>query len=62
MPVRLREAQKLGFKVAIVPRRLHKAEPWPENIQIIEVRSIYQALDAAFSAEPKGSPKSKESA
>ena len=60
MPVRLREAQKLGFKVAIVPRRLHKAEPWPENIQIIEVRSIYQALDAAFSAEPKSAPKGKE--
>ena len=53
MPVRLREAQKLGFKIAIVPKRLRKAEPWPENIQIIEVRSIHQALEAAFSLEKK---------
>lgn len=57
MPARLREAQKLGFKVAIVPKRLRKAEPWPENIQIIEVRSIYQALEAAFSVEQKPPPR-----
>ena len=60
MPVRLREAQKLGFKVAIVPKRLRKAEPWPENIQIIEVRSIYQALEAAFIAEKKNPATPKE--
>jgi DNA repair protein RadA/Sms len=60
MPVRLREAQKLGFKVAIVPRRLRKAEPWPENIQIIEVRSIYQALEAAFTVQQKELPKGRE--
>lgn len=48
MPVRLREAQKLGFKQAIVPKRLRQAEPWPDKIQIIEVRSIYQALEAAL--------------
>jgi DNA repair protein RadA/Sms len=60
MPARLREAQKLGFKVAIVPKRLRKAEPWPENIQIIEVRSIYQALEAAFTVEQKVSTKNKE--
>jgi DNA repair protein RadA/Sms len=60
MPVRLREAQKLGFKVAIVPKRLRKAEPWPENIQIIEVRSIYQALEAAFASDLKATAKGKE--
>jgi DNA repair protein RadA/Sms len=60
MPVRLREAQKLGFKVAIVPKRLRKAEPWPENIQIIEARSIYQALEAAFTVEKKQLPKGRE--
>ncbi len=53
MPVRLREAQKLGFKTAIVPKRLKKAEPWPNNIQIIEVQSIHQALEAAFTIEAK---------
>ena len=60
MPVRLREAQKLGFKIAIVPKRLRKAEPWPDNIQIIEVRSIYQALEAAFIADPKAAAKGRE--
>jgi DNA repair protein RadA/Sms len=57
MPVRLREAQKLGFKIAIVPKRLRKAEPWPDNLQIIEARSVHDALDAAFAIQrelPKG--------
>ena len=50
MPARLREAQKLGFKTAIVPKALRKAEPYPTGIEIIEVRSLDQALDAAFAA------------
>jgi DNA repair protein RadA/Sms len=48
MPARLREAQKLGFRMAIVPKALRKGEPYPKGIEIIEVRSIQQALDAAF--------------
>ncbi len=60
MPVRLREAQKLGFKVAIVPKRLRKAEPWPDNIQVVEARSVYQALDAAFAVEQKEAPKGRK--
>jgi DNA repair protein RadA/Sms len=48
MQTRLREASKLGFKTAIVPKRLRKAEPWPESIEIIETRSVYQALEAAM--------------
>jgi DNA repair protein RadA/Sms len=48
MPARLREAAKLGFKTAIVPRRLRRAEPWPEDIQIIEARSLRQALEQAI--------------
>ena len=57
MPARLREAQKLGFKTAIVPKALRKAEPYPKDIEIIEVRAIQQALDAAFALSkeiPKG--------
>ena len=50
MPARLREAAKLGFKDAIVPRRLRKAEHWPQDINIIEVRSLRQALDHALLA------------
>ena len=60
MPVRLREAQKLGFKIAIVPKRLCKAEPWPENIQIIEVRSVHQALETAFNVEKKVASQGRE--
>jgi DNA repair protein RadA/Sms len=45
MPARLHEAAKLGFKTAIVPARLRRSEPWPEDIQVIEVRSLRQALE-----------------
>src|SRR5512140_3119700 len=48
MPVRLREAAKLGVKTAIVPRRLRKGEPWPEDIEVIEARAVQQALELAF--------------
>ncbi len=54
MPLRLREAAKLGFKVAIVPKRLRKAEAWTKEIQIIETRGIRQALETAL-----GSPNPK---
>jgi DNA repair protein RadA/Sms len=48
MPARLREAAKLGFKTAIVPRRLRQFEPWPQDIQVVEARSLRQALEAAL--------------
>jgi DNA repair protein RadA/Sms len=59
MQARLREAQKLGFKTAIVPKALRKGEPYPSGIEIIEVRAIQQALDAAFaiSKEPAREPR-----
>lgn len=50
MPARLREAAKLGFKTAIVPKRLRRGEPWPDGMQIIEARSINQALEHALMA------------
>ena len=57
MPVRLREAAKLGFKTAIVPKRLRKGEPWPAEIEVVEARSVQQALEQAFGVQreiPKG--------
>ena len=48
MPVRLREAEKLGFKTAIIPRAIRPGEGWPKGIEIIQTRSIQQALDAAL--------------
>ncbi len=53
MPARLKEAAKLGFKRAIVPRRARKGEPWPENIEILEARSLRDALKLAFVDEEK---------
>ncbi len=53
MPARLREAAKLGFRTAIVPRRLRRGEPWPSDIQIIEARSLRQALDHALLDQDK---------
>jgi DNA repair protein RadA/Sms len=57
MKARLREAAKLGFKTAIVPKAIQKGEAWPKEIEIIEARSIQQALEAALTARheiPKG--------
>lgn len=48
MNARLREAAKLGFKRAVVPKRLRRSEPWPEGIEVIEARSLREALDAAL--------------
>ena len=51
MPARLHEAAKLGFKTAIVPKRLRKGEPWPNDIKIVEARTLRQALDDAMVSE-----------
>jgi DNA repair protein RadA/Sms len=53
MHARLREAAKLGFRTAIVPRRIRRTggEPWPEGIQIFESRSLQEALSQALVAE-----------
>jgi DNA repair protein RadA/Sms len=45
---RLREAVSLGFKNAIIPRRMQAGEPWPKGIRVNEVRSLRQALDQAM--------------
>jgi len=51
MSARLREAAKLGFKTAIVPRRIRRGEPWPEEIHVFEARSLRQALEQALMGE-----------
>ena len=48
MPSRLQEAAKLGFKTAIVPKRLRKGEPWPKDIKIIEARTLRKAMGHAL--------------
>ncbi len=51
MPSRLNEASRLGFKKAIVPRRLRRGEPWPSGIEVLEARSLRQALEFALVGE-----------
>ncbi len=51
MATRLREAAKLGFKTAIVPRRLRRGEPWPTGIEILEARSLRDALKLSLVPE-----------
>lgn len=53
MDARLREAAKLGFKAAVIPRRLRKSEPLPEGIQVLEARSLREALMLALVKEEK---------
>jgi DNA repair protein RadA/Sms len=48
MNPRLREAAKLGFKNAIIPRRLRKGEPYPTGINIIEARSLKEAISLSL--------------
>jgi DNA repair protein RadA/Sms len=45
---RLKEAAKLGFRRAIVPRMLRKGEPLPQDIEIIQARSAREAIDVAL--------------
>ncbi|MFW5713041.1 MAG: DNA repair protein RadA [Brevefilum sp.] len=45
---RLREAASLGFKQAVVPRRLHRKQPWPDGIDVLEARSLREALKLAL--------------
>jgi DNA repair protein RadA/Sms len=44
MMARLREAAKLGFRTAIIPKRTSHAESLPDGIQVMEARSIQEAL------------------
>jgi DNA repair protein RadA/Sms len=51
--MRIREAANLGFKRIIIPKRLNNKEKWPESIEVIEVRTIREALSSALAIEKK---------
>lgn len=59
MVARLREAQKLGFKSAIIPKAVRHGEAYPKGIEITEVRSLDQALHIALKIPE--SPRAKKS-
>jgi DNA repair protein RadA/Sms len=51
MNARLHEATSLGFRTAVVPRRIRKGEPWPDGITIVEARSLREAINLALLAD-----------
>ena len=51
--VRIKEAANLGFKRVIIPKRLSSKEKWPAGIEVIEVRTIREALSSALAVEKK---------
>jgi DNA repair protein RadA/Sms len=48
LTARLKEAAKLGFRKAVVPKTVRPSEPYPGGIEIIPARSIREALEAAL--------------
>jgi DNA repair protein RadA/Sms len=49
LEARLQEASRLGFGHAIIPRRLSRSEFHPpDGLEITQVRSLRQAIDAAL--------------
>ena len=48
MDARLREAAKLGFKGAVIPHRLKGKFNFPDGFEIMEARSLGQAIKLAL--------------
>ncbi len=48
MPMRLREARQLGFRRVVVPRAIRAADLAANGLEVIQARSLRDALDAAL--------------
>ena len=49
LPTRLKEAAKLGFRRCIVPKAIRqRSESLPDGLEIIQARSLHQALEVAL--------------
>lgn len=51
MEPRLHEASKLGFKSAVIPKRMRVNFETPKKIEIFEARSLFQAVKMAIKSE-----------
>lgn len=49
MPARLREAAKLGFRKVIVPRSVRQDAAWPDGLEVLQARSLREALATGLS-------------
>jgi len=52
MPQRLREAKQLGFRTVIMPRTIRQSEQAPPGLEIVQARSLREALEAALVPKP----------
>lgn len=52
LSARINEARKLGFTKAIVPRVHRKQDKFPPGIEIIQARTLKEALSVAQAADP----------
>ena len=48
LPLRLREAKQMGFKRLIVPRALRAGDARHEGLEVVQARTLSEALDAAL--------------
>lgn len=49
LALRLREAKQLGFRTVIVPHLIRRGhEKWPEGLEVVQARSLREALEAAL--------------
>ena len=58
LAARLNEALKIGFKRALVPKLRRSSEDMPSGIQLIEVRSVAEALRAVLPSQAHGGSES----
>ena len=53
LAARLKEAAKLGFSRCVVPRAIRQqAEALPQDLEVIQARSLHQALEIALTSSP----------
>ena len=58
LAARLNEALKIGFKRVLVPKLRRSSEDMPSGIQLIEVRSVAEALRAVLPSQAHGGSES----
>lgn len=51
LPARLREAAKLGFRRALVPKTVRPSDPPPQGLDVISARSLAEALSTVLEAK-----------
>ena len=56
---RLKEAKKLGFSTAVVPKAINRREKLPQDIKVIEAKTVREAIQAVLLPAEKDEEKTK---